>query len=190
MGRSIKLYYGDMPFWRAECVRMCLFIGGVPFVDVRDKTRDDLKSEGKLPFGATPVLEVDGKILSQTQAMASYAAALAGLKPANAWDAAKVDEAINGCTDCTTTIGMTFRLPAEQKIPERQKIIAPGGRLHMHLSGIERLIAENGNNGHVVGKFLTVADLAVWRLVGWFSGGVIDGIPKDYVVKTFPQISK
>ena len=35
---SIKVYYGNMPFWRAECVRMALAIGGVPFEDVRDKS--------------------------------------------------------------------------------------------------------------------------------------------------------
>merc|ERR550525_2183806 len=143
--KSIKLYYGDMPFWRAECVRMALFIGGVKFDDCREKKRDDLNAEGKLPFGATPVLEVDGKILSQTQAMASYVSGLAGIKPADAWGQAKVDEAINGCTDCTITVGGTFRLPEDQKVPERQKMIGPGGRLRMQLSGIERLIKENGS---------------------------------------------
>lgn len=188
--KSIKLYYGDMPFWRAECVRMALFIGGVQFDDVRDKKRDQLKAEGKLPFGATPTLEVDGKILSQTQAMASYASALAGMKPADAWGQAKVDEMINALTDCTVTIGATFRLAADQKVPERQKLIASGGRLHMQLSGIERLLQENGVAGFVYGKSLTIADLALWRMVGWISGGVIDGIPKDFVSSTFPEIAK
>lgn len=188
--KNIKVYYGDMPFWRAECVRMALFIGGVKFDDCRDKKRDELNAEGKLPFSATPVLEVDGKILSQTQAMASYASGLAGMKPRDAWGQAKVDEAINGCTDCTVTIGGTFRLAADQKIPERQKLIAPGGRLHMQLTGIERLIKENGSTGFIVGKSLTVADLALWRMVGWISGGVIDGIPKDFVSTNFPQITQ
>jgi hypothetical protein len=32
--------------------------------------------------------------------------------------------------------------------------------------------------------------LQVWRLVGWLSKGVIDGIPKEYVASTFPAISK
>jgi hypothetical protein len=42
-----------------------------------------------------PVLEVDGKILSQTQAMATYAAKLAGIQPADPWLQAKIDECIN-----------------------------------------------------------------------------------------------
>ncbi|CAK0793049.1 unnamed protein product [Prorocentrum cordatum] len=168
---------------------MCLFVGGVPFEDVRDRKRDELAAQGKLPFGATPVMEVDGKVLSQTQAMAAYSSKLAGLHPADPWDSAKVDEAINGCTDVTVTIGGTFRLPDDQKLKAREALIAPGGRLTVQLGGIERLLVENGSCGFLVGKSLTVADLALWRLVGWLSGGKIDGIPKDYVSKTFPQIS-
>jgi len=187
--KKIRIYYGDMPFWRAECVRMCLFLGGVEFDDMRDKKRDALKAEGKLTFGATPVMEVDEKMLSQTQAMATYCSKLAGLHPQSDWDAAKVDEAINGCTDVTMTIGKTFSLPAEQKVRARQELITPQGRLTMHLGGLERIITENGSNGHVVGDSITVADLAIWRLIGWLSSGVIDGIPKDYVSSTFPQIA-
>ena len=58
----------------------------MPFEDVRDQKKPDLKAAGKLPFGATPVLEVDGKILSQTQAIAAYCAKLAGIHPAGAWE--------------------------------------------------------------------------------------------------------
>ena len=39
---SLKVYYGDMPFWRAEVVRLALFMGDVPFEDVRDQKRVDL----------------------------------------------------------------------------------------------------------------------------------------------------
>ena len=186
---SIKLYYGDMPFWRAEVVRIGLFVGDVPFEDVRDKKRDELIADGKLTFGAVPVLEVDGKILSQTQAMAVYAAKLAGLQPRDPWDEAKVDEAINGCTDVTTTIGATFRLPDDEKLPARTALIGEGGRLAMHLGGLEKLCVENGACGHVAGNSLTVGDLAVWRLVGWLTSGVIDGIPNDYVPSTFPALA-
>ena len=106
---QIKVYYGDMPFWRAECVRMALHIGGIPFEDVRDKPWGDILALGVATFGALPVMEVDGLILSQTQPMAAYSGKLAGLVPEDPWKAAKVDEAINGCTDVTQTIGSTMR---------------------------------------------------------------------------------
>ena len=60
----------------------------------------------------------------------------------------------------------------------------------MHLGGLEQICAANGACGHAVGASLTVADLAIWRLVGWLSGGVVDGLPTDYVASTFPAVSK
>lgn len=179
-----------MHFWRAEVVRLAFYLGDVPFEDIRDQKRADLIASGKLTFGAVPVLEADGKILSQTQAMAVYAAKIAGLQPEDAWDAAKVDECINGCTDVTSTIGATFRLADEEKATARAKLIEPDGRLTLHLGGLEKICSENGACGYAVGESLTVADLAIWRLVGWLSSGVIDGIPKEWVTATFPAVTK
>jgi glutathione S-transferase len=168
---------------------MALYVGSVPFEDVRDTKA--VREAGKLTFGAVPVLEADGKILSQTQAMASYCAKLAGIHPEGAWEQAKVDEAINGCTDVTSTIGATFRLPDAEKVPAREKLCAADGRLSLHLGGLERLCADNGSEaGYCVGESLTVADLAIWRLLGWINGGALDGIPVDYVSSTFPSLTK
>ena len=30
---------------------------------------------------------------------------------------------------------------------------------------------------------MTVADIAMWRLLGWFKGGVLDGLPTDLIDK-------
>lgn len=187
--KSIKLYYHDSAFWRAECIRICLFIGEVPFADVRDKSNDDLKAEGKLPFGSVPVMEVDGQILSQTQAILSYCGKLAGLQSEDPWLVARVDEVINGCTDVTGTIGSTFSLPAAEKVKKRQELISSGGRLTMELSGLEGIVAGNGCKGHAVGTSLSVADLAIWRLSGWLSNGSLDGVPSEYVSSNFPEIA-
>ena len=210
---SLKVYYGDMPFWRAEVVRLALFMGDVPFEDVRDQKRVDLivrahmleltssaqpsrlcisrtQAAGKLTFGAVPVLEADGKMLSQTSAMAVYAAKLAGMHPEDAWDAAKVDECISGCTDVTGTVGKTFGMKDDEKASARAALIAADGRLTLHLGGLEKICSENGGCSYAVGSTITVADIAIWRLVGWLSSGVIDGIPGDYVSTTFPHLAE
>jgi glutathione S-transferase len=187
---SLKVYYGDMPFWRAEVVRLALFMGDVPFEDVRDQKRVDLIAAGKLTFGAVPVLEADGKMLSQTSAMAVYAAKLAGMHPEDAWDAAKVDECISGCTDVTGTVGKTFGMKDDEKASARAALIAADGRLTLHLGGLEKICSENGGCSYAVGSTITVADIAIWRLVGWLSSGVIDGIPGDYVSTTFPHLAE
>ena len=66
----IKHYYFDFPFWRAEVSRLSLILGNVPFEDVRIKSLDEFKASGKAPFGQAPVLEVDGKLIAQTGAIA------------------------------------------------------------------------------------------------------------------------
>ena len=61
-----------------------------------------------------------------------------------------------------------MRLPDEEKVPARAALIAEGGRLAMHIGGLEKLAAENAaSSGAIVGDQLTVADLCVWRLIGW-----------------------
>ena len=35
---------------------------------------------------------------------------------------------------------------------------------------------------------MTIADLAMWRLLGWVAGGALDGIPKD-IVESYPQLN-
>ena len=84
----IKHYYFDFPFWRAEVSRLALILGDVrafhlflfvlvmfllfqvPFEDVRVKSLDEFKASGKAPLGQAPVLEVDGKLIAQTGAIA------------------------------------------------------------------------------------------------------------------------
>lgn len=142
------------------------------------------------PFGALPIMEVDGQILSQTQALATFAGKLSNLYPEDPWLAAKVDEAINGCTDVTGTVGATMRIEDEdEKLEARAKLMEPEGRLTLHLGGINKLLEANGSNGATVGDALTVADLAIWRLVGWLDGGTLDGIPPGWATTTFPAIA-
>lgn len=191
--KEISLYYWDFTFWRAETARLVLFIGGVPFNDVRDASRDTMKAEGKLAFGALPVMEVDGKFLSQSQALVSYCSKLAGMEPSDPWLAVKVDEVIGGATDVTSTVGSTFSLSADEKIAKRKELIAAGGRLAMHFGGLEKLASENAKEhgaGHLVGSGLTSADIAVWSLVNWFNKGALDGIPKEFVRENFPYLNK
>ena len=37
---EIKLYYFDIPFWRAEVTRLALFLGDIPFTDCRIKKEE------------------------------------------------------------------------------------------------------------------------------------------------------
>ncbi|KAJ1451918.1 hypothetical protein M885DRAFT_528321 [Pelagophyceae sp. CCMP2097] len=184
---KIAVYYGNLPFWRAECVRMALHIGGIEFEDVRDWAA----GKQMRTFGSLPIMTVDGKVLSQTQAMATYAGKLGGLYPTDPWAAAKCDELINGCTDVTSVVSATMRIKDETlKKEARADLVGPDGKLTVYLNGIDRILSENHDASlFAVGAELTVADLAIWRLAGWLDGGKLDGLPAGYTARTFPRIA-
>lgn len=187
---SIKVFYPAFAFWRAEVLRAGLYLQGIPFENATDMEKmKEMKSLGLAPFGAFPVMEIDGKILSQTQACAAYVGKLGHMYPSNddPWAQAKCDEVINGCTDVTDTISATFRIDNPKEV--REKLIDPeSGRLHMHLKGLNSVVCQDGSV-YACGEDhgLTVADLAVWRLVEWFNGGNLDHVPVDFIM-SFPNL--
>lgn len=187
---QLRLWYLDHHFWRAECVRLCLTIGNVPFEDKR-VGYDELYSSGMLHFGTFPALEVNGRSINQTHAMAAFCGKLTGMYPSDVWLAAKVDEVFAGLTDATELVTGTMQIQdPQQKILRRQQLCSQEGRLTMLLGGVETILQQNGSNGFCAGNSLTVADLALWRAVGWLSGGVLDGIAGDYIMKWFPALWK
>ena len=109
---KLKLIYPDLPFWRAETSRIALFIGGIEFEDFRPSKEEinKMKTEGFFPFGQLPILEIDGKIIAQTGAIARFCGKLSKLYPSeNQFEAAKVDEVIDLATDITNQIRPSLR---------------------------------------------------------------------------------
>jgi len=188
---SLKLVYLDHHYWRAECARLALHMAGVPFEDAR-MGYEDMYDSGALTFGTFPALIVGGKgVINQTQAIARYVGHLTGLYPAEPFLSAKCDEAIDALTDVSELVTATMQeRDAKRKIQWRQHLIAPNGRMTMLLNGLEQLLKQNGGAPvpHVASNSISVADLALWRAVGWISSGVLDGIPRTYVKTTFPRM--
>ena len=188
---ALKLIYLDHHYWRAECTRVACHIAGVPLDDAR-MGYDGMYASGALTFGTFPALVVEGKgVLNQTQAIARYVGGLCGLYPSDPFLAAKADEAIDALTDVSDLVTATMQeRDPQRKIRWRQALIAQDGRMTMILSGIESLLKQNSSvsEKHVAGADLSVADLALWRAVGWLSSGIIDGIPSNYISAAFPRL--
>ena len=188
---SLQLIYLDHHYWRAECARVALFMAGIPFDDAR-MDYNGMYSSGALTFGTFPALVVGGKgVLNQTQAIARYVGHLTNMYPSDPFLAAKCDEAIDCLTDISDLVTDTMQeRDPKRKIAWRQALVAPDGRMTMLLNGLETLLRQNGAQPvpFVAGNSLTVADLAIWRAVGWISSGVIDGIPTIYVKTQFPNL--
>ncbi|CAE7620368.1 CACNA1D [Symbiodinium sp. CCMP2592] len=67
----------------AEPIRLALFVGDVDFEDKRVTHQEvqELNLKGQLPFGQVPVLELDGQVFAQTEALLRWAGREAKLYP-------------------------------------------------------------------------------------------------------------
>ena len=108
---KLKLTYFDFHGGRGEPARLALSIGGIPFEDDRVPTSDWEHRKAHTPFGALPVLEVDGQTLAQSNAINRYVGKLADLYPTDPWQAALCDEVMEAVEDIGTKIAGTLFLP-------------------------------------------------------------------------------
>uniref|UniRef100_A0A914CL94 glutathione transferase n=1 Tax=Acrobeloides nanus TaxID=290746 RepID=A0A914CL94_9BILA len=74
-----------------EMSRMILHYANVPFEDVRISQEDWPKHKASTPFGQLPLLEVDGKPLAQSFAIARFLARKHGLAGKDDWESAQLD---------------------------------------------------------------------------------------------------
>ena len=194
---KITLYYFKIPFWRAEVTRLSLYIGNIPFEDYRIEgdDYDKFKQTGELPnkkiapFKQLPVLDVDGKIFAQTGAIARFCGKLSGLYPKNDdYNAALIDQIIEGAQD----INYLVTLSGRDKDTERKKIarnILATRHLPKWLQFLENLLRQNTKSIYFVDSDLTIADLAVWRLLGWLKSGILDGVPTN-ILDDYDHLNK
>tara|TARA_Y100001960_G_C14575905_1_gene778222 strand:- start:129 stop:779 length:651 start_codon:yes stop_codon:yes gene_type:complete len=190
---SIKVYYSHTPFWRAEVLRVSLFVGKVEFEDVRI-SRDEfiyliktglLPNGKKVPFNQLPVIEVNGQIIGQTGGIARYCGKLSNLYPDDNMHAAKVDQIIDSATEITNLISPTIREKDVVKKNEARKQLT-NKLLPRWFQYLENILEEEKSEWFVNNK-MTIADIAIWRLLGWITSGMLDGIPKD-IANNFPKL--
>ena len=194
---KITLYYFKIPFWRAEVTRLSLYIGDIPFEDYRIEGNDydKFKKTGELPnkkiapFKQLPVLDVDGKIFAQTGAIARFCGKLSGLYPKNDdYKAALIDQIIEGAQD----INYLVTLSGRDKDLERKKIardILATRHVPKWFQFLEDLLKQNTESIYFVGGDLTIADLAIWRLLGWLKSGMLDGVPST-ILDNYENLNK
>jgi len=189
----IKIYYSHTPFWRAEVLRVSLFISNIPFEDVRISREEFinmiktgyLPNGKKVPFHQLPVIEVDGEIIGQTGAIARYCGKISNLYSNDNTNAAKIDQIIDAATDITNLVSPTIREKDEQKKIE-DRLLLKNKLLPRWFRYLENILSESTSDWFVENK-MTIADIAMWRLLGWLISGIIDGIPTT-IVDSYPKL--
>ena len=191
----LKIIYFDMPFWRAEIARVCLFISDIEFEDLRITSEDNsyLKENGMLgdgtiiPFRQLPVLEIEGQSIAQTGAIARICGKISGMYPTDIIEAGKVDQVIDTVTDINVLINPSMR----EKDPSIKKLMRndlSSDALPKYFGYLENILEAN-DSGWFVGDEMTVADIAVWSMLGWIAQGVLDGIPPG-LPKPFERLTR
>ena len=191
----LKIIYFDMPFWRAEIARVCLFISDIEFEDLRITSEDNsyLKENGMLgdgtiiPFRQLPVLEIEGQSIAQTGAIARICGKISGMYPTDIIEAGKVDQVIDTVTDINVLINPSMR----ERDPSIKKLMRndlSSDALPKYFGYLENILEAN-DSGWFVGDEMTVADIAVWSMLGWIAQGVLDGIPPG-LPKPFERLTR
>jgi glutathione S-transferase len=182
---KLKLTYFDFDGGRGEPARLALYIGDVPFEDHRIAGKDWPAFRDKTPFLAMPTLEVDGRVVSQSNSINRYVGKLAGLYPKDDWQAFLCDEVMDAAEDISIRIAQTIELPEDAKKKARAELAA--GHLPRYLQQFEARLKAAGDQ-YFADRRLTVADLKVFMLIRWLRSGVLDHIPKDLVDRVAPQL--
>ncbi len=183
---NLILTYFDFDGGRGEAARLVMHLGGIAFEDRRIAGKDWPALRDTTPFQALPVLEVDGKVIAQSNTINRYLGKLAGLYPKNDWQAALTDEVMDAVEDISTRIGNTMALEAEAKKKAREALAA--GPIPRFLQQIEARLKAGGGEWFIE-KRLTVADIKCFLWVRWLKSGALDHVPADIVDQHAPLLA-
>ena len=178
MTENPSLFYFNDGKGRAELIRLIFVYGQIPFSDQRISFSEYLLmgDQGRLPFQQLPILMVGDQTISQSCAIARYAAKVAGLYPSDDFEAGLSDMIVDAGRDLldlfyscyvdrVTKEGkfvMTMRSEEEKvrKLNQFFQIILPP-----HFNTFEQIISNNKNSSFLITDSITWADLAIFDLL-------------------------
>ena len=183
---KLKLTYFDFHGGRGEPARLALSIGGIVFEDDRVPPSDWERRKPNTPFGALPVLEVDGQTLAQSNAINRYVGKITDLYPTDAWQAAFCDEAMEAVEDISTKLAATFFPPEQEKKAQRKALV--DGPLPFYLGRLQQRLEAHGGRYFAADR-LTVADLRYSYGSGTLSPGSLIIFPPICPIASRPSWS-
>ncbi|TKR92240.1 hypothetical protein L596_006931 [Steinernema carpocapsae] len=157
---AYKLHYFDGVGGRAELIRILLNYGGLAYEEVKIPLPEWPQHKAIYPNGQVPVMEIDGKILTQSIAIARFFAKKLDLLGGDDWEAAQTDAFVGmiedtiqamKANDLIMKIVMGKGKESAAEITETLKPFLE--RLEKHLQ------STNGTN--LVANKLTWADFAI-----------------------------
>jgi glutathione S-transferase len=184
---SVKLTYFDSHGGRAEPARIALTAAGITFVDERVTFQDWGAMKPNTLLGGLPILEVDGRQITQSNAINRWVGRLAGLYPSDPWQAAECDEICDMVEHLSVEMGPSFSLKGDEQKRERERLVE--GPFPKYLRALGKRLVERGGVWFAAGQ-LTMADLKVTDLVRMLTSGRLDHVPVDLVDRVAPALAE
>jgi glutathione S-transferase len=183
---QLKLTYFDFHGGRAEPARLALHIGGIAFEDHRFAFPEFAEIRKSTPFGQVPTLHVDGVQICQSDAITRYVGKLAGLYPADPYQALLCDEVMAVIEDATIRLGPSFRMTGDAQKEARLELV--NNSMPLYLGWLQsQLLARGGE--YFADNRLTIADLKMFVDVRGLNSGRLDHVPTDLVEKVAPALN-
>ena len=183
---NLKLSYFDFNGGRGEVARLAMSLGGVPFEDHRIPVAGWPSVRNRTPFHAVPLLEVDGEVITQSNAINRFVGKLANLYPNDPLQAARCDEVMDAVEDVVTRVVATFGIEDEaEKRAAREALVE--GPIRLYLVELQEMLVGRGGR-YFADDRLTVADLKVYVWIRSLRSGILDHVPQDLTDGVAPHL--
>ncbi|CAJ0605917.1 unnamed protein product [Cylicocyclus nassatus] len=183
-----KLTYFDSR-GSAEIIRQIFALAGQDYEDVRLTQEEWPKHKAEMPFGQMPVLDIDGKQLAQSAAIARFLARKFGFAGKTPYEEAVVDSIVDQFKDFTAEIRPSLRVVMGFEQGDKDKlakdVLFPA---RDKFFGFMTKFLKQNKSGYLVGDSLTFADLYLAEHSAEFAKkmpSIYDGFPeiKAHAVK-------
>nr|XP_012142108.1 PREDICTED: glutathione S-transferase-like isoform X4 [Megachile rotundata] len=161
---SYKLIYFNAR-GRAEHIRYIFAYAGIDYVDERISKERWPELKKSMPYGMLPVLEIDGKPISQSNAVARYLARKHNLTGRDEWEAMQCDVLVDTLGDLKQFISQ-YRTEEDLFKKEEKKAKLLKETIPFYLNKFEKTVGENG--GYAVGSTILCSQWH-WRILKIFS---------------------
>ena len=183
---KLTLTYFDFPGGRGETARLAMVLGGIEFEDYRFPFEQFGKVREQTPLKQVPTLNVDGRQVTQNNAINRFVGKMAGLYPEDDYQALLCDEIMDAIETVTHKIVDTFGLEGEKQKIAREALVK--GPLTQYLEWTQARLEEQGG-AYFAENRLTIADLKTFVWIRSLNSGHLDHVPSSLVEDIAPKLN-
>ncbi len=181
---NIKLVYFDFNFWRVDILRLCLSFANIPYEYERIPREKWVSKKNQFPFRQLPVMFLNDKVYAHTHSLARFCAHHSNLLDVDDTKILIIDQVIDWANDITLKIGPSIRAEIREKNLEKAKSLRLNfikNDLENWFLYLEKLFVDSSAKKEFFTDRFSVADIVAWRLIQWFTSGILNYIDTNFI---------